>query len=115
MKRILILIALLLLSVWTASAQGDLQVGAVFDGKVVPAMSMKETFIRSSRLETYHLEQYRSVSFTGDDQVLAEDGGRGNRFVCFQCVSKAGSHAVTLVYMTGPATLDDLRKLFRSK
>ena len=72
MKRILILIALLLLSVWTASAQGDLQVGAVFDGKVVPATSMKETFIRSSRLETYHLEQYRSVSFTGDDQVLAE-------------------------------------------
>lgn len=147
MKRILILIALLLFSVWTASAQGDLQVGAVFDGKVVPATSMKETFIRSSRLETYHLEQYRSVSFTGDDQVLAEvsrrvladaeqasdqeihmkegrlayailtfeDGSRGNRFVCFQCVSKAGSHAVTLVYMTGPATLDDLKKLFRSK
>ena len=72
MKRILILIVLLLLSVWTASAQGDLQVGAVFDGKVVPATAMKETFIRSSRLETYHLEQYRSVSFTGDDQVLAE-------------------------------------------
>lgn len=145
MKRILILIALLL-PVWTASAQGDLQVGAVFDGKVVPATAMKETFIRSSRLEAYHLEQYRSVSFSGDDRVLAEvarrvladaeqaadqeihmkegrlayailtfeDGGRGNRFVCYQCVSKAGSHAVTLVYMTGPATLDDLKKLFRS-
>ena len=147
MKRILILIVLLLLPVWSASAQGDLQVGAVFDGKVVPATAMKETFIRSSRLEAYHLEQYRSVSFSGDDRILAEvsrrvladaeqasdqeihmkegrltyailtfgDGDRDNRFICYQCVSKAGSHSITLVYMDGPATLDDLRKLFRSK
>ena len=146
MKRILILIVLLL-PAWTVSAQGDLQVGAVFDGKVVPQKAMKETFIRSSQLDPYNLEQYHSVSFTGDDQVLAEvsrrvlsDAGKAtdqeihmdsgklvyailtfesanydNRFVCYQCVSKAGSYAITLVYMHGPATLDDLKKLFRTK
>ena len=146
MKRILILTALLL-TARTASAQGDLNVGAVFDGKVVPAKAMKETFIRSSQLDPFNLEQYHSVSFTGDDQVLAEvsrrvlaDAGKAtdqeihmdsgkpvydiitferanhdNRFVCYQCVSKAGSYAITLVYMHGPATLDDLKKLFRTK
>lgn len=146
MKRILILTALLL-TAWTASAQGDLNVGAVFDGKVVPQKAMKETFIRSSQLKPYNLEQYHSVSFTGDEQILAEVSRRvltdaenatekeihmnegklvyailtfesanhDNRFVCYQCVSKAGSYAITLVYMHGPATLDDLKKLFRTK
>ena len=147
MKRILLIITALLLSALTVSAQGDLQVGAVFDGKVVAQKAMKETFIRSSQLDPYHLEQYHSVSFTGDDQVLAEvsrrvladaekatdqeihmNGGNlvyailtfagadgDNRFVCYQCVSKAGSYAITLVYMHGPATLDDLKKLFKTK
>ena len=146
MKRILILTALLL-TAWTASAQGDLQVGAVFDGKVVPQKAMKETFIRSSQLDPFNLEQYHSVSFTGDEQILAEVSRRvltdaenatekeihmnegklvyailtfesanhDNRFVCYQCVSKAGSYAITLVYMHGPATLDDLKKLFKTK
>jgi hypothetical protein len=147
MKRILLIITALLLSALTVSAQGDLQVGAVFDGKVVAQKAMKETFIRSSQLDPYHLEQYHSVSFTGDDQVLAEvsrrvladaekatdqeihmNGGNlvyailtfagadgDNRFVCYQSVSKAGSYAITLVYMHGPATLDDLKKLFKTK
>lgn len=146
MKRILILIVLLL-PAWTVSAQGDLQVGAVFDGKVVPQKAMKETFIRSSQLDPFNLEQYHSVSFTGDEQILAEVSRRvltdaenatekeihmnegklvyailtfesanyDNRFVCYQCVSKAGSYAITLVYMHGPATLDDLKKLFKTK
>ena len=146
MKRILILTALLL-TAWTASAQGDLNVGAVFDGKVVPAKAMKETFIRSSQLDPFSLEQYHSVSFTGDDQVLAEvsrrvladaenateqeihmnegklvyailtfeGANRNNRFICYQCVSKNGSNAITLVYMHGPATLDDLKRLFKTK
>ena len=146
MKRILILTALLL-TAWTASAQGDLNVGAVFDGKVVPAKAMKETFIRSSQLDPFNLEQYHVVSFTGDDQVLAEVSRRvladaenateqeihmnegklvyailtfeaanhDNRFICYQCVSKAGNYAITLVYMHGPATLNDLKKLFKNK
>lgn len=136
-----------MLSVWTASAQDRMQVGAVFDGKVVPARQMKETFIQGSQLRPYNLKHYRSVSLTGDDAILAEvsrlvladataatdqevhyqsgnlvyailsfqDGERDNRFVCYQCVTKAGRHSITLVYMTGPATLDDLKKLFKSK
>ena len=147
MKRILLIIIALMLLVWTASAQGRLQVGAVFDGKVVPAKQMKETFIQGSQLRPYNLKHYRSVSLTGDDAVLAEvsrlvladaatatdqevhyqsgnliyailtfqGGDGGNRFVCYQCVTKAGHHSITLVYMTGPAMLDDLKKLFKSK
>lgn len=147
MKRLLLILTALILSVWTASAQGRLQVNAVFDGKVVPAKQMKETFIVGSQLQPYNLRQYRSVSLTGDDAVLAEvtrrvladadtatdqevhyQGGNliyailtfqgdtdDNRYVCYQCATKAGRHSITLVYMTGPATLDDLKKLFKSK
>ena len=147
MKRLLLILTALMLSLWTASAQGRLQVGAVFDGKVVPEKQMKETFIQGSQLQPYHLKQYRSVSLTGDDAVLAEvsrlvlaDAGTAtdqevhyqggnliyailtfqgdtgdNRYVCYQCVTKAGRHSITLVYMTGPATLDDLKKLFKTK
>ena len=136
-----------MLSIWTASAQGRLQVSAVFDGKVVPEKQMKETFIQGGQLQPYNLKQYRSVSLTGDDAILAEvsrrvladaetatdqevhyQGGNliyailtfeganhNNRFICYQCVSKNGSNAITLVYMHGPATLDDRKKLFKSK
>ena len=147
MRRIILIITALLLSIGTASAQGDLQVGAIFDGKVVPPKVMKETFIKSAQLDPFNLEQYHSVSFTGDDKVLEEVSHRvladaenatdqeihmnqgrlvyailtferanhDNRFICYQCVTKAGSHSITLVYMHGPATLDDLKKLFKTK
>ena len=136
-----------MLSIGTASAQKDLQVGAIFDGKVIPPKVMKETFIKSAQLDPFNLEQYRSVSFTGDDKVLEEvtrrvladaenatdqeihmNQGRlvyailtferanhDNRFICYQCVTKAGSHSITLVYMHGPATLNDLKKIFKTK
>lgn len=147
MRRILLIITALLLSIGTASAQGDLQVGAIFGGKVIAPKVMKETFIKSAQLDPFNLEQYHSVSFTGDDKVLEEVSRRvladaenatdqeihmnqgrlvyailtfekanhDNRFICYQCVSKNGSHAITLVYMHGPATLDDLKKLFKTK
>lgn len=147
MKRILLIITALLLSVWTASAQRDLEVGAIFDGKVVPRKVMKETFIKSAQLDPFNLERYHSVSFTGDDHVLEEvsrrvladaekatdqeihmnegnlvyailtfeRANRDNRFVCYQCVSKEDSHVITLVFMHGPATLDDLKRLFKTK
>lgn len=147
MKRILLTITALLLAVWTASAQKNLEVGAVFDGRVVPRKVMKETFIKSAHLDPFNLEQYHSVSFTGDDHVLEEvsrrvladaekaadqeihmnegrlvyailtfeGANRDNRFVCYQCVSKEDSHAITLVFMHGPAKLDDLKRLFKTK
>ena len=147
MKRILLIITALLLSVWTASAQKGLQVGPIFDGKVIPPKAMKETFIKSAQLDPFNLERYRSVSFSGDDTVLEEvsrrvladaenatdqeihmnkgklvyailtfEGtNRDNRFICFQCVSKDGSNSITLVYMHGPATLSDLKRLFKTK
>ena len=61
-----------MLTVWTASAQKGLQVGPIFDGKVIPPKVMKETFIRSAKLDPFNLEQYHSISFTGDDRVLEE-------------------------------------------
>ena len=146
MKRILILIGLLL-AAWTASAQDGLQVGPIFEGKIVPPKAMKETFIKSAQLDPFNLERYHSVSFTGDERILDEvsrrvladaetatdqelhmneghlvyailtfkGANRDNRFVCYQCVSKDGSYAITLVYMHGPATLDDLKRLFKTR
>ena len=136
MKRILLTITALLLAVWTASAQKNLEVGAVFDGKVVPRKVMKETFIKSAALDPFNLEQYHSVSFSGDARILEkatdqeihmdegnlvyailtfERANRDNQFVCYQCVSQKESYAITLVYMHGPATLDDLKRLFKTK
>lgn len=147
MKRILLIITALVLSVWTASAQKGLQVGPIFDGKVIPSKAMKETFIKSAQLDPFNLERYHSVSFSGDDTVLEEvsrrvlsdaenatdqeihmnkgklvyailtfeGANRDNRFICYQCVSKDGSNSITLVYMHGPATLDDLKRLFKTK
>ena len=146
MKRILILASLLLVA-WTTSAQDGLQVGPIFDGKVIPPKAMKETFIKSAQLDPFNLERYHSVSFTGDERILDEvsrrvladaekatdqelhmneghlvyailtfkGANRDNRFVCYQCVSKDGSYAITLVYMHGPATLDDLKRLFKTR
>ena len=147
MKRILLTITALLLAVWTASAQKNLEVGAVFDGRVVPRKVMKETFIKSAALDPFNLEQYHSVSFSGDARILEdisrrvladaekatdqeihmdegkmvyailtfERANRDNQFVCYQCVSKEDSYAITLVYMHGPATLNDLKRLFKTK
>ena len=147
MRRILLIIIALMLSVWTASAQKGLQVGPIFDGKVVPSKIMKETVIKSAQLDPFNLEQYHSVSFTGDERILDEvtrrvladaekatdqelhmNGGHlvyailtfngtnhDNRFVCYQCVSKDGDYSITLVYMHGPATLDDLKRLFKTR
>ena len=50
---------------------------------------------------------YAILTFQGEN--------RNNRFICYQCVSKNGSNAITLVYMHGPATLDDLKRLFKTK
>ena len=44
-----------------------------------------------------------------------EGANRDNRFVCYQCVSKDGNYAITLVYMHGPATLNDLKRLFKTR
>ena len=44
-----------------------------------------------------------------------ERANRDNQFVCYQCVSQKESYAITLVYMHGPATLDDLKRLFKTK
>lgn len=147
MKRILSIITAVLLAAGIASAQKGLQVGAIFDGKVIPPKVMKETFIKSAQLDPFNLEQYHSITFTGDDRVLEEvsrrvladaenatdqeihmnkgnlvyailtfeGANRDNRFVCYQCVSNEGNHAITLVYMHGPATLDDLKRLFKTK
>ena len=43
------------------------------------------------------------------------EANRDNRFICYQCVSKDGKNSITLVYMHGPATLDDLKRLFKTK
>lgn len=147
MKRIFLIISTLLFASWTASAQKDLQVGDIFEGKVVPPKVMKETFIKSAQLDPFNLERYHSVSFSGDDRVLEEvsrrvladaenatdqeihmkegrlayailtfeKANRDNQFVCYQCVSQEGNHTITLVYMHGPATLDDLKRLFKTK
>ncbi len=64
-----------------------------------------------------------------DDQEVHRDGGiltyailtfegknRENRYVCYQCMLQEGGHyGFTLVYMSGPATLEDLKRLFKKR
>lgn len=47
---------------------------------------------------------------------LSQEGdAKQRRFLCYQCSPVRQEFAVTLVYMQGQATLDELRKIFKKK
>ena len=40
---------------------------------------------------------------------------KSRRYLCYQCLPLRGEYAITLIYMQGHATLDELRKMFKKK
>ena len=143
MKR-MILALWALLAVIQLSAQSGYGINPVFDGKVIPSSRIKETYINGTQLAPYKLRVFRSVKFTATpaelsriQALLLEDGKgaedrqteytgaeihstrydmptEGNKYLCLQVFPKGGRYDVTLVYMSGDATLDELKRLFKN-
>lgn len=143
MKRFFLLVLLFVPLGWTLWGQQPFAVKKVFDGDVVSKNTMVETVIYGRQLAAYSLDSFHSVKFAASpdeeqrvaDLVLADaarayeketvfvggrltyavlafrDDDKDNEYVCYQ----SDGSAVTLVYMMGSATLDDLKTLFATK
>ena len=129
MKRLYTIIAILLLGT-LARAQEGLFVEDLFEGRAIPYTLMKRTFISGSQLHPYKLEVMvlrdaydapdKQTDYDGDHLTYAlvclppMSGGR-NRYLCYQAKEIKGMWDVTVVYLRGPATMEDLNKMFNKK
>lgn len=142
MKRMLALFFFALATLATAQAQKGLHTNALFEGQIVPRERMVETFVKGRKLAPYRLSTFRSLRLPVSDAELlrierlvrtdaatARDketelhGGRliyallrlvpqgeTQRYLCFQRTSQG---AVTVVYLEGTATLQELKNMFK--
>ena len=130
MKKILITyLSLLLLGSGAASAQRDLQSFPVFQGKVVPGRQMVTTEVRvgeelagkvSALVEADAADaDIRETEKTGHLLTYAlvkpASKGKSNRYLCYQARPVGGEWKITLLYLEGPATLEDLRAMFEKQ
>ena len=60
---------------------------------------------------TYALFRFRTTVRSTRYEMPAE----GNKYLCLQVFPKGDRYDVTLVYMSGDATLDELKKLFKNE
>lgn len=144
MKRILLLILCLFLPFgWVLWGQQPFASEKVFNGDFVDRDTMVETIISGKQLAAYHLYSFHSVKFPASpelakevaDLVVADSakaseketvfvGGQltyavlvfhsdpgDTEYICFQ----SDGSMITLVYMMGTATLDDLKTIFATK
>ena len=72
MKKLLLCLLALLLSVGAAFAQRGLNSNAIFRGRVIPFDRMVKTEVRGSSMTTYKLDFYRSVRFQVDEKTALE-------------------------------------------
>ncbi len=147
MRKILFILAVLLLGSIPAFAQRGLACFPVFQGQVVPGKQMVSTEVRGTGMATYKLDYYRGVQFqagaelaghvarlvdsdastaasaetehVGDFLTYAlfqpKGSRRTNRYVCYQARPVGEEWKITLLYLEGPATLDDLRSMFEKQ
>lgn len=149
MNRIIIILTLLTFTI-CAKAQKELNIGNVFDGKIISSKNKTETHIQGKPLEAYRLDVLRTLKvnatekeretveklFTKDMQQAGDDKnddfemesrnghlyyavvqlsnyqGR-HRFICYQCKKVDDEYRITLAYMRGKATMNELRKMFK--
>ncbi|MCR5709699.1 MAG: DUF6108 family protein [Bacteroidales bacterium] len=147
MKKIIICLAILLLTGGAASGQRGLTSYPIFRGEVVPTERMVATEVRGSGMATYKLDYYRGVAFEVDS-VLArkvaalvsidadaakscqteKTGGvlvyalieldpdrKVNRYLCYQARPNGNVWMITLLYLEGVATLEDLHSMFEKQ
>ena len=144
MKKLLLCILALLLSVGAAFAQRGLNSNAIFRGRVIPFDRMIKTEVRGSSMTTYKLDFYRSVRFQVDEKTALEvaalvkadaeaavsaetemtgdlltyalvqpaQRGKVHRYLCYQARPEGPAWVITILYLEGSATLEDLRSMF---
>ena len=139
MKKIITCLAALLLLAGSALAQRGLNSNPIFRGLVVPDEKMVITEARGGSMATYKLDYYRSVSFLADaaqlskvsalveadaaasksiqtEKIQPKSSGKRNRYLCYQARSIAdGLWKVTLLYLEGSATIEDLQSMFEKQ
>lgn len=149
MNRILSILILLAFTVF-AKAQKELNVGEVFDGRIISSENMQETHIQGKPLDAYKLDVLRTLKFNASEKEREEverlfrmdmqDGmnkhednmemeirnghiyyavvqlhdfqGR-HRYISYQCKKVDNEYKVTLAYLRGKASLNELRKMFK--
>ena len=144
MKKLLLCLLALLLSVGAAFAQRGLNSNAIFRGRVIPFDRMVKTEVRGSSMTTYKLDFYRSVRFQVDEKTALEvaalvkadaeaavsaetemtgdlltyalvqpaQRGKVRRYLCYQARPEGPAWIITILYLEGSATLEDLRSMF---
>ena len=144
MKKLLLCLLALLLSVGAAFAQRGLNSNAIFRGRVIPFDRMVKTEVRGSSMTTYKLDFYRSVRFQVDEKTALEvaalvkadaeaavsaetemtgdlltyalvqpaQRGKVHRYLCYQARPEGPVWVITILYLEGSATLEDLRSVF---
>lgn len=144
MKKLLLCLLALLLSVGAAFAQRGLNSNAIFRGRVIPFDRMVKTEVRGSSMTTYKLDFYRSVRFQVDEKTALEvaalvkadaeaavsaetemtgdlltyalvqpaQRGKVHRYLCYQARPEGPAWIITILYLEGSATLEDLRSMF---
>lgn len=144
MKKFLLCLLALLLSVGAAFAQRGLNSNAIFRGRVIPFDRMVKTEVRGSSMTTYKLDFYRSVRFQVDEKTALEvaalvkadaeaavsaetemtgdlltyalvqpaQRGKVHRYLCYQARPEGPAWIITILYLEGSATLEDLRSMF---
>ena len=133
----------LLLFSGVAFAQKGLNCYPVFRGKVIPERQMVMTEVRGDGLATYKLNYYRSVRFhvdtltarkvaalvaadsaetekTGDlltyGLIQLKPFGVMRRYLCYQArKTEFQGWMITIIYLEGSATLQDLRSMFEKR
>jgi len=146
-KRILIFLLFVLISLWKAAAQDGLTISPLFDGRYNNNSNAVEVLVKGKKLAKYNLSLFRSLTLKnspdqyrqienmvmtdGAKAVNKETGKIGSRlfYGFFQLPSKDGknrylfyrnnslsrnkSDEITLVYMEGNTTIDELKNMFK--
>ena len=143
MKRILLIVTLLVVSVSTMLAQKGLSVAEQFDGSKPYFATATRVWVEGSELKRYNLTLYKSITVKDNaDAAVKQDahkavskemghlkgrlfyaflclnGSRGsNRYVFYRnsLLSEGGKNEVTLVYMEGQVTMSQLKEMFTQK
>ena len=132
MKKILLCILALLLAAGTASAQKGLHCYPVFRGKVVPSRHMIVTEVRGGHMAEKTAQQVAGLVQADAAEALSAETEtvddlltyalielkpleKMRRYICYQVKPSGPAKVITLLYLEGVATLEDLHTMFEKQ
>ncbi len=126
MKRTTIIILTCLLTAMATMAQTGLNINRLFDGRYKKAAGATEIIVTGSQAHEIGLTVYHSVSVTDKTQAEIIENlvgfytmkkmKRDNRYIFYlnqNLARKSPKNVVTLIYMEGRASANEIKKLIR--